>query len=375
MSHSRIYILVTSELSHDPRVTKEAQTAFEHGYDVCVICREHLGDTPPYKVATFGTKRPESLLGKYVERTLSMILMFYLVIRGKPDIIHANDLDTLPVGFWAGKLLRSKIIYDSHELWPDASSRLHGAAGSIADGLQRFLLHRIDGVVTVNEYIAGVLKQRYGFSAPILVVKNTPYLEYHEMLSPRNWVKKFAGKKIVLYLSRFIPNRGIEDAIDAAMYLSDDIVVVFRGYGPLENKMKQWVMERRLGKKVFFLPPVPMEDIVAASVGADVGLVLYDPVNASNYHVSPNKLFELMMAGVPMIGSDVPFLRMLLLKYGLGDVYTPGNAKELAEKIMLIAHNESLHATMKENCLKYRQQFCWEKEGEKLIRFYETIAS
>ena len=372
MSKPRVCMLVTSELSRDPRVQKEASIAFEHGYEVTVVCRTYEGDAPPYHVKTTEISKPESLLGKYVERLLSIVVMFWHALRTRADIIHANDLDTLPAAFAAGKLLRARIVYDSHELWPDASANLRGVAARVANGLQKFIVHRIDGVVTVNAHLAAELEERLGVPRPT-VVMNAPYLRGHERLEPLPWVKLFEGKKIVLYQGRYIPGRGVWDAIEAAKFLADDVAMVFRGYGPLEEEMRERVRQEGLEEKVFFLPPAAMTDLVCAAVGADVGLVLYDPINASNRNVSPNKFFELMMAGTPMVCSDMVFLREMTSALDVGVVYHPGDPKGLAQAIASIVGDEETQARMKANCLKHRQQFCWENEGGKLLRLYDQI--
>jgi len=254
LRRKRICMLVTSELSHDPRVTKEARVAFENSYDVCVICRDNLGDDFPYKVRTFKIGRPDSLIFKYLERFCSLFLMSVYLFKERPDLIHANDVDTLPVAFLIGKLLHVPIVYDSHELWPDGSQRLQGFMGRIVDKFQRFVLRRIDGVVTVNEYIAEVLKQRYEIPKSVVVVKNAPYLMGHQSLSPRPWRNKFENKKVVLYITRYIPNRGFNDAIDAMKYLPEEIVLVFRGFGPLEKQLKRRVESQGLTERIFFSP-------------------------------------------------------------------------------------------------------------------------
>ena len=373
MHPKRICMLVTSELSHDPRVTKEARVAFESGYDVCVICRDNFGGDPPYRVRTFKIERPDSLIWKYVERFLSLFLMTVYLLLERPGLIHANDVDTLPVAFICGKLLHARVVYDSHELWPEGSQRLRGLMGRLVDKFQSLVLRRIDGVVTVNEYIAEMLTQRYKISRPVIVVKNTPYLRGHQSIFPRSWLNNFEGKKIILYITRYSPNRGFNDAMKAMKYLPEEAVLIFRGFGPLENQMKKNVEDLNLTKRVFFLPPAKMEEIVLESMGADVGLSLYDPVNRNLNYASPNKLFGLMMAGVPIIGSDIPFLRTFLLENDVGCVYTPGNPKSLADAILSIINNRANHSRMKKNCIKCRKIFCWEKESIKLLKLYSEI--
>ncbi len=369
---NKICMLVTSEISHDPRVTKEAQIATEAGYEVYVICRDNQGYQAPYRIVTFGVSKPDSLFLKYIERFLSLLLMFFLTIREKPDLIHANDLDTLPVGYVAGKLLRAKVVYDSHELWPDVNPNLKGLSEKLANAIQTFIVRRIDGVITVNQYLGSVMAERMGI-APPLVVLNAPYYRGHEEVRPGTWIQQFRGKKIALYLSRYIPHRGIWDVIESAQFLPEDVVIVFRGYGPLEEEMRQRVKDMNLQDRIFFLPPVTMEDIVKASMGADVALVLYDPVHDSHRNVSPNKLFQYMMAGVPVVCSDMVFLRKMVTELNIGTVYTPGDPQSLADAIVRVVSDDTQHREMVANCLENRYHFSWEFEGKKLVNLYDSL--
>jgi len=365
-------MLVTSELSRDPRVQKEAQIAFDNGYDVTVICRTYLGEPQQYKVLTLGIDKPESLLGKIVERSLSQVIMLIKVLGEHPDLIHANDLDTLPVAYIAGKISGAKVVYDSHELWPDVNKNLKGVAASLANWLQRVIVNRIAGSITVNSSLGELMAKRLGIDPP-LVIRNAPYLTPNRKLQIGTWLKQFEGKRVVLYQGRYIPNRGIPDVLEAAKYLPNDVIVAFRGYGPLEEEMRLYVERHRLEERIHFLEPVPMDHLVQAAVGADLGLVLYDPSNESHINVSPNKFFEFMMAGVPMVCSDMPFLRKMSDALGVGRVYTSGNPKMLADVIVSILNARDEHILMQENCMKWRETYCWENEGRNLVELYHEI--
>lgn len=368
----KICMLVTSNLAKDPRVKKQALFAHDSGHEVTVICRTNLGETPPYKVVTLETKRARTLMGRYVERALSLFILLVRTIQTKPDLIHANDLDTLPVGYLAGRFTGAKVIYDSHELWPDISTRLNGISGKVANLFQRFICHRITESITVNEHLAEEMARRMGIAVP-KVILNAPYLSKTQPTKAQRrkfWPDDYDGRKIILYQGRYIEGRGIWDVIDAAHQISNDAVIVFRGYGPLENEMRDQVQARSLEDKIFFVPAVEMEELVPAAVDADLGLIMYDPVNNSHRHVSPNKLFEFIMAGLPSVASDFPFLRKVICGHKLGGIYTPGNSQQLADTINYILDDQEGLAQMRANCQATKTMYCWEIEGQKLLEIY-----
>ena len=135
------------------------------------------------------------------------------------------------------------------------------------------------------------------------VVMNTPYYVEPQQLEvkPGSWTEQFKGRRIILYQGRYSSSMGLADAVRAAKLLPEDVVLVFRGFGPAEAEIRDAIASDDLADKVMLIPPVPMTEIVSAAVGADIGLVLYRPVNLNNLYAAPNKIFEYMTAGVPCV--------------------------------------------------------------------------
>lgn len=370
---ARIVMLVTSELDRDPRVQKEALLAQEAGHEVTVVCRSYKGKEMPYSVVTFGIHRQNSIVAKYLERFLTNAKLFRLAAASHPDIIHANDLDTLPAAYSAARLCRARLVYDAHELWSDMGGSRAGRLGQVlALQAERFLGRRADAVITVSSYRGQAMVQALGISEPV-VVMNTPYYVPPERLGPPAWLEEFSGRRVVLYQGRYTEGMGLAEAIRAARYLPPDIALVFRGYGPYEETMRQVIAEEELTEQVTLVPPVPMNDLVYSAVGADLGLVVYNPVNLNNLYAAPNKLFEFIMAGVPCIGSDLPYIREILCGSDLGLVFKPGDPADMAKVIMDLLSTPHRLAEMRQRCLDYARRYCWEVEGAKLLQEYNRI--
>lgn len=367
-----ICMLVTSELDHDPRVQKEARLAVEAGYKVVVICRSYTGGPLPYSVVTLKTKRRSTLMAKYFERIWSNVCLIYYAIKQHPNIVHANDLDTLAAGYIASRLTRARLVYDAHELWCDVTQNIGSLGRKLAFLVEKFISRRADAVVAASGHRAQIMSDKLGIKTPTAVM-NTPYYVDSSKLHPAEWVKDFAGRKIVLFQGIYSPGRGLREAVLAIKQLPNNVILAFRGYGPLENELRQFVTDECVQDRVFFLPPVPMNDLVSSAVGADIGLVLYEPVNQNNIYAAPNKMFEYIMAGVPCVGSDLPYIRHILCTYQTGEVFEPNDPTQMAKTIReLIASPEKLE-TMSRNCHEVSNQFCWEAEGKKLMQIYDQI--
>src|SRR5579859_6734021 len=121
---ARICMLVTTELHLDPRVQKEALIAHDNGYEVTVICRVHNGDPRPYRVISLNVSRVPTRGRKYLERMRIILLMIWYAVRSHPQIVHANDLDTLPAAFIASLLTGAKLVYDSHEYYVESNANI-----------------------------------------------------------------------------------------------------------------------------------------------------------------------------------------------------------------------------------------------------------
>lgn len=368
-------MLVTSELEHDPRVQKEALLATQAGFDVTVICRSYSGGDTPYQVVALNKGRRNHRFAKYIERLSTNVSLYRCAVETNPDIIHANDLDTLPSAYYAATRCQAALLYDAHELWSDMGEVRGGRMGKVlALHSERYFSRRASAVVTVSHYRGEAMSRALNIAAPTIVM-NTPYYIAPEKLVRGAWLDEFVGKKVVLYQGRFNSSMGLLEAIQAAHYLPPEVVLVFRGFGPFSARMHEAINKEGLTGRVTIVPPVPMKDIVQSAVGATLGLVVYKPVNLNNLYAAPNKLFEFIMAGVPCVGSDLPYLREIICGQNLGLVFQAGDPRDLARAITELLDTPNRMLEMRQRCLEYARQCCWESEGSKLIQEYERLVT
>lgn len=368
---ARICMLVTSELDRDPRVQKEARLAVQYGHDVTVVCRSYVGPPMSFQVLECGVGRQSKRLGKYFERLKMNEMLIRYALMSRPQIVHANDLDTLPAGYLVSKLTKAPLVYDAHELWTEMGNV--GAVGkAVALWVEKLVSRHAKAVVAVSRHRAEIMARVLGIPQP-LVVMNTPFYIAPNDLVKGDWLQSFPNKHVVLYQGGYGHHMGLPKAALAARYLPEDVVMIFRGYGPAEADLRKTINEYNLAGRVFLIPPVPMNAMVQSAVGADLGLITYVPVNKNSLYAAPNKMFEYMMAGVPSVGSDLPYIREILCGLGVGEVFTPGEPENLARVITSLLTNPEKLRVMKERCLAFASEFCFEKEGAKLMRAYDGI--
>lgn len=370
-----VCMLVTSELDRDPRVQKEAWSASRAGWDVTVVCRTYEGPQMPYRVVTLGIGRRKMRAMKYAERLWTNVALSRAAIETRASVIHANDLDTLPAAFVASRITGAGLVYDAHELWSAMGRSDTGEAGrKVAIEVERLLSRRADAVTTVSPALAQRMADTLSIRTPT-VVMNTPRYVPIEDIPPGEWLRQFEGKRVVLHQGRYVHGRGLPEALLAAKYLPDDVVIAFRGYGPIEPELRELVAREKIEHKAVFLPPVPMNDLVRSAVGADLGLVLYAPTSENNWFTAPNKLFEYIMAGVPSVGSNMPFVEKVLRGNNVGDVFRAADPQDLARVIMELLSDPERLATMRKNCREQANAYSWETEAKKLLAEYERIVA
>lgn len=362
----------------DARVLKEAASLTAAGYRVQIVALLD-GATEPVEQRTGSTivrigrkapRRPRSL-GKAL-----LLLEYYArthrLVRGQRfDVYHAHDLDTLPLAAMLARRAKARLVYDSHELYPEISTH-RPLARRLWRRLESALIHRADAVVTVCESIADELAKRYRVATPLTLL-NCPPAAALPAASPVSRLRERAGlvgdtRRIVLYQGGLVPNRGLPQLIEAARDL-DDAVVVLLGWGKLEDTLRRQIREDGLGDRVLIVPAVEQDELLGFTAGADLGVIPYERVGLNNYYAAPNKLFEYIAAGLPVIGSRFPELRRYLEGLDLGRTCDP-NPKDIAATANAILGDEELRARLAANAREAAKRLVWEEESRKLVDLY-----
>lgn len=289
----------------------------------------------------------------------------------KPDIIHANDLDTLWAGYMIKKKTGAKLVYDAHEIWAMQGQVLPKIFIYDFQRKEKFLLKKIDAFITVNQSLKLqiALINQHHFNYPSDIVYNCP--KYTKIaLSKRD-----SQKIKILYQGRFALNRGLEQLTEAARFLPKKAKIYFRClHDPaIEAKLKAIIRKYQLEKKVLFLKPVAMTKMVEAAKGFDIGVIPYIPVHIDNKFCSPNKLFEYPMSGLALAVSDLPELKRFVSENRNGVLFNPSKPQSIAGALNSLVENPKLLLQMRQNSLKAAKIFNWENEEKKLVRIYQKL--
>ncbi len=325
-------------------------------------------------------------MARYLLLLLPYIYLAYLfyywrsfrVARREPaDVYHANDLVTLPVAWLCSRLTGGGLVYDSHELWLDRPrlrnrSRLNRF---FVRRIESFLIRRAYAIIAPGLSVGQELSIRYNIVPPTVILNAPYYRPFEHSTVFRDKLGIPAEERIILYMGKLSWGRGIERGIQSLKYLSQVSCVVFgSGLDSYVAELRVFIEDKGLADRVYFFDEVPFDEVTRYAMSADIGLVLHQNIGLNYYYVSPNKLFECMAAGLPVVGSNFPDLKKYIEGYNLGVTCDPESPKEIAEAINYILSDESRYNEMRENALEAAKIFNWENESRKLVALYEGLS-
>lgn len=366
----KIIISVTNDLVADNRVNKVANSLIKFGFDVLLVGRITKGSLPISRI--YKTKRFRLLFNKgAMFYACYNIRLFFFLIFTKADIFMSNDLDTLPANFLASKIRNKKLVYDSHEYFTEVPELVNRPKiKRIWERIEKYILPKIKNTYTVCGSIAGVYKEKYCIE--MKVVRNVP--ECNKQINPieTDYLKELSKQKIILYQGAVNMGRGIEEVIEAMQYVENARFVIV-GDGDVTEDAKKLVSKFYLKHKVFFIGKVPIEELVAYTQKATIGISLEKNIGLNYYYALPNKLFDYINANVPVLASRLPEIENVVKTYDIGCFIENHNPKHIAEKINFMLHSPEKMQVWKENLKKASDELCWENEEKVLKDIYTNL--
>lgn len=342
----------------DRRVLLEARTLTRAGAKVLVVAAPYPDPVdldrlqfPEIDIVRIDTMRPPEFrrdvsltrLGRFAfdwEQVYFYTYQFLNAALLRPaDLIVAHDLPVLPAAIAAADMMGSRLVYDAHELYPEqqyfGTERI-----DLYRRVETLLAPLTDAVLTVNKSIAEEMAQRYAIPEPTVII-NAP--DTSALTLPLARSKKLReafglgdNVKLFLYQGGLSLNRNLEALAVALAYVRDpDVVLVFMGPGDEKRReLEALASEHNLvGKRVFFHPAVPQDVLLSYTVSADVGIIPYPGIDVNTTLCTPNKMFEFLVAGLPILANDLPELRRYVVEQGAGITHSMTSPQAIAEGI------------------------------------------
>lgn len=376
MKKIKVCDIVRNSVWYDPRVNKQLQEYIAHDFEVHIVGEEddrtnydEINKLPGFShIVTIPNKyykRQNKINTVWREAFINKCLVNE-IIKCKPDIIHANDLNALLPAFIASRKIGAKVIYDTHEIFLENNFVYKSFLLRFFWGIvEKLLIRKVDKVVCVSHAASEYLSNKYKIVTPMVVTNCVRKYS----IGNNNKSQRFE----VLNHGVFYAGRGYDLMIEAAKSLTvPDICYVLRGFGKMENELRTSVEENSL-ENVCFAPPVKVHELIPSAETSHVGLAITIPY-CLNFKLSvSNKLFEYAAAGLPVIMSDIPEHRYLNDKYNFGIILKDNTPDALNEAVLKLYSDKDLYKTLSKNALIMSHDINWEKEFQKLIDFEISI--
>lgn len=301
------------------------------------------------------------------------------------DVISCHDIIALGIGYvstlFQPKKKRPQLVYDSHEFELGRNKRRNKFERWKVKNLERFLIKRCAGSIMVNDSIAQEVKKIYNLKIAPQVVRNIAnywHIDKETCSQTRELLcadfEFETDMFMIMYHGAVMENRGIEQFIDVVS-MNESIVGIILGNGDdiYVESLRKRVKEAGVNNRIQFLSAVPYEELWKYVGAVDVGIVTIPNACQSYFYALPNKLFENVQAITPIIGSDFPEIKKIVKGYDIGMVCDPEKVQELNKCIEIMRTDLKRYEQYKKNVLRAKQELCWEKEQQKLEKFYLNL--
>jgi glycosyltransferase involved in cell wall biosynthesis len=399
-------VMLTTDQRIDRRILLEADSLEQAGWTVDIIAMPTEGapmNDDPRVIRLGGGKEVRSTgstllavyrrirrklpINSWLMRRLRALIWRFLVdqegffvglflpaaLSRRADVYLAHDLPMLPVAVAAARIKGARIAYDSHELY--AEQEFSAAERVRWSEVERRHIGAADAVITVNPSIAAELRRRYGLDKVTVVLNAEEPVDFPQRPDRlRERLGLRASDRVMLFQGGFSAGRSLETLIDAVSAIDDpSLHLVFLGEGQMRSALERRAGQAGTTDRVHFLDMVSQTELLSYSASADLGIIPYQSTCLNTHLCTPNKLFEFIAAGTPMLASDLPELRRLVADLGIGEVADLSTAQGIAAAVTGLFSEAARLGQYRERIRQIRHEISWTVEGAKFVAALEPL--
>jgi|HubBroStandDraft_1064217.scaffolds.fasta_scaffold06007_2 glycosyltransferase involved in cell wall biosynthesis len=373
MQRPKVVHLTSAHLPYDPRIFhRECRSLAQAGFDVTIIA----ADWPTEErdcVQVKSIKRNSSRLGRM---THTVWKIYREARKQHADVYHFHEPELIPVGL----LLRAggkDVIYDIHEDYPKemlSKRYLPGWSRELVSWaiatLENVAGRRFSALVVVTPSIADRFQK---LNLRTVMVCN--YLAARELVREDNKITWESRRQSVGYVGGLMLQRGVCQMVEAMALLPGSLPATLEFAGPeIEGDANFAELKQHPGwQRVKHYGLIDRKSTFQMLQSIRAGLVLYHP-EPNQIESMPQKLFEYMGAGIPLIASDFPLWRRIIGDAGCGLFVNPLKPGEIAKAIeYVLTHPREAEEMGRRGQAAVLKQFNWDTEAEKLVHLYSTL--
>ncbi len=372
----KIIVSVTNDLTTDQRVDKVCNSLAKLGFNVLLVGR-NLPNSINLK-RNYKTHRIKLFFNKgflfYAEYNFRL---FWYLLFNKKNVLLSNDLDTLLPNFLVSKIQNKKLVYDSHELFTEVPELVNRPkTQKVWLKIEKFILPKLKNTYTVCQSIADYYNKKYNTN--FKVVRNIPVYEgtrekkqeFNHKPQTQNPKPQTQRLKTIIYQGALNLGRGLELMIDTMQYL-DNYQFIIVGDGDISENLKKLVSDKNLSEKIVFLGKKTPSELKKITPKADLGISIEEDLGLNYRYALPNKLFDYIHANVPVLVSDLPEMKKIVLDYKVGEIIKDRDPKKIAIQIETILNSD--RSQTKKNLAKAASELQWKNEEKVLYAVFSNL--
>lgn len=359
-----VFMLCNFGIDYHPPVWNAARILCESGYDVDLFSGRL--SFQPFTHSRLRIHTPKGDLP--IHRLMFWTKTACALVCQRPDVVHVHNYAMLssPVTALAHGL-HLPIVYQAHELHEE--------------GVSVRAIHWARKIICPEPNRARIIKERFNLSELPVVVPNSRFpvpLQRTNILRQAFEARGGRAEILMIYQGIIAQRRHIKELILAMQDVISKVGLVIFGKtcenNPYVKRCDELVVRLGLGERVVRLPQVDLETILQYTASADVGVLFYRKTTPNNRYCAPNKLYEYMMTGLPMVGSDVEGLRPYLGDLDLGELVDSSDPASIAAGINRLVADSIRMADIRRRAQElFEQRFSYDIVGKRLVACFDEI--
>jgi len=378
---SVLFLHTSGYFSPIPRIRFMAETLVEDGYEVNVICDDP--ELPKNKKINGVIVHNIHITEQNKYRRFFTLLN---AIRKKssafsPDMLQIFSPLLIPISILIKMKLRCKLVYDCYEYWIGSGITSENYHLTLIYAIMHFIgVFFIDGIIFVYENVP--TRKFIHFVNTInwfhkMIIYNVPpenIKVIQNNLQFKRDILKDESCIIIGYLGLIMKYKGYQEAVKMMNFLDFKYRLLLIGDSPdpkFKDEIKILIKENNLEERVIITGFLPHETAMDYISNSDIGLILFEDTFWTKYSL-PNKLFEYLKVGLPIISSDIINMRYFFEKHKCG-LLTPNKPKEIANTILELNKKEKLDELRIHNWRVYEQYYSITKQKQTYLELFACL--
>lgn len=375
-----VCMFVHHEMINDGRTLRESASLTAQGWRVIVIAmvlsdldlpsNEVRNGTTILRISpTLLKNRLPGSWGKLLRLVVAIPAIIREFRRVDARAYHVNDFPGLLIMSLSG--IRRPVIYEARELffdrWPPGVEYSLKHVIQFFRPLEKPLARRTAASITVNDPIADIMAAKLDILRPTVI---RSAVDLRQVEPPAATFP--TGLRLLAHTGNLDDGRHLPELVASLAHLPEDVALVLMGDGPLQSQLEEFAKSLGVGDRLFIIPPVPTNNIASTLAQADAAAVLTSPYITNNFNALPNKFFEAVAAGLPIVSSPIPAVTALVEQYDLGVTCDPSDPASIAAAALTVLKPEN-QSRYRANALKAHHELNWETEEQKFVALYRRI--